>query len=168
MKLWYPALALMAATACNNDIAGLGPASDPATETFAPSLNVNIAQMTKLPNGVYIQDITVGTGDEIVAKTDTAWANYARFLKDGRLIDSGNNTKFELPGLLIPGFSTGMVGMKVGGERLIVIPSEQGYGHVTQRNPSTGKITIPRQSTLVFRITLLKLHTPTTGTGTTA
>lgn len=168
MKLWYPAVALMAAIACNNDITGLEPPSNPATETFAASLNVNIAQMTKLPNGVYIQDITVGTGAEIVAKTDTVWVNYAGYLKDGKLIDSGNNTKFELPGLLITGFSSGMVGMKVGGERLLVIPSELGYGPATQKEPGTGKTRIPRQSTLVFRITLIKLHTPTTGTGTTA
>ena len=166
MKLWYPAIALMAALACNNDITGLEPPSNPATETFAASLNVNIPQMTKMPNGVYIQDLTVGSGAEIVAATDSVWVNYAGYLKDGKLIDSGNNVKF-IPLNLIKGFSTGMVGMKVGGERLIVIPSELGYGSVTQREPATGKTRIPRQSTLVFRVTLLKLHTPTT-TGTSA
>ena len=167
MKLWYPAVALMAAIACNNEITGLEPPSNPATETFAPSLNVNIAQMTKLPNGTYIQDITVGTGAEVVAKTDSVWVTYAGFLKDGKLIDSGTNTRFE-PANLITGFGTGIVGMKVGGERLLVVPSELGYGHVTKKQPGTNTILIPRQSTLVFRVTLLKLHTPTTGGGTTA
>lgn len=167
MKLWYPAVALMAAIACNNDVTGLEPPSDPATETFAASLNVNIAQMTKLPNGVYIQDLTVGSGAEVETKTDTVWVNYAGFLKDGKLVDSGNNAKF-VPMSLIKGFGTGIVGMKVGGERLLVIPSELGYGSVTQREPGTGKTRIPRQSTLVFRVTLVNLHTPTTGTGTSA
>ena len=168
MKLWYPALALMAAIACNDEITGLEPPSNPATETFAPALGVNIAQMTKLPNGTYVQDISVGTGAEVTQQTDTVWATYAGHLKDGKLFDSGTNTRFELPGGLVTGFRTGVVGMKVGGERLIVIPSEMGFGHTAQKQPGTGKILIPRQSTLVFRVTLLKLHTPTSGTGTTA
>ena len=167
MKLRYSALAMIAtAIACNNDITGLEPPSDPATETFAASLNVNIAQMTKLPSGTYIQNITTGTGAEVVAETDSVWVSYAGYLKDGTLFDSGTNTKF-VPASLIRGFQDGLLGMKVGGERLIVIPSEQAYGHETQRNPVTRKIIIPRQSTLVFRVSLLRLHTPTSGTGTT-
>jgi peptidylprolyl isomerase len=113
--------------------------------------------MTKLPSGTYYRDLTVGTGAEVVAKTDSVWVNYAGFLKDGKPFDSGTNIKFE-PSRLIPGFGAGIAGMKVGGERLIVIPSDQGYGSATQREPSTGKILIPRQSTLVFRVTLLRLH----------
>lgn len=166
MKLRYSALALVAAIACNNEITGLEPPSDPATETFAASLNVNIAQMTRLPSGNYIQDISSGTGDEVKVETDTVWVSYSGYLKDGTLFDSGTNAKF-IPAGLIAGFQNGLIGMKVGGERLIVIPSEQGYGSQTQRNPATGKITIPRQSTLIFRVSLLKLHTPTSGTGTT-
>jgi peptidylprolyl isomerase len=159
MKLWYPAVALFAALACNDDITGLGPPSNPATETFVASLGVDIAQMTKLPSGTYVRDLTVGSGAEVVAKTDTVWVNYAGFLKDGKSFDTGANIRFE-PSGLIPGFRDGIVGMKVGGERLIVIPSDQGYGGVSQREPGTGKIMIPRQSTLVFRVTLLRLHTP--------
>jgi len=91
--------------------------------------------------------------------TDTVWVNYAGYLKDGKLFDSGTNVKF-IPAQLVPGFRTGMVGMKVGGRRKIVIPSELGYGGVSRRDPVTGKITIPRQSTLIFDIDLLNLHTP--------
>lgn len=166
MKLWYPAIALLAAVACNNDITGLEPPSNPATETFAASLGVNVAQMTKLPSGTYIQDLTVGTGELVVARTDTVWVTYAGYLKDGKLFDSGTNSKFE-PGFLVAGFRDGMLGMKVGGERLLVIPSEQGYGGSSRKNAVTNKIIIPRQSTLVFRVTLLKLHTAESTPGTT-
>jgi FKBP-type peptidyl-prolyl cis-trans isomerase len=166
MKLWYPAIALLAAVACNNDITGLEPPSNPATETFAASLGVDIAQMTKLPNGTYIRDLTVGTGDLVVEKTDTVWVNYSLFLKDGKLVESGTNVKMQ-PAFLIQGFSTGMIGMKVGGERQLVIPSEMGYGDQRQPDPVTGKTKIPRQSTLIFRITLVKLHTADSTPGTT-
>ena len=166
MRLWYPALALVGAIACNDEITGLEPPSDPATETFAPSLGVNIAQMTKLPTGTYIQDLTVGTGTEVIAKTDTVWLTYAGYLKDGKLFDSGTNVRFVRTNV-VKGLADGVIGMKVGGQRLIVIPSDQGYGHVTKPDPVTGKTLIPRQSTMVFTVTLLKLHTPDSTTGTT-
>ena len=163
MKLRYSAIALIAAIGCNDDVTGLEPPSNPATETFAASLNVNIAQMAKLPSGTYIQDLTTGTGAEVVAATDTVWVTYAGYLKDGKQFDTGTNVKFEPDGL-VPGFKDGLAGMKVGGERLMVIPSDQAYGPETKRHPATGKILIPRQSTLIFRVTLLKLHTPAPGT----
>jgi FKBP-type peptidyl-prolyl cis-trans isomerase FkpA len=150
--------ALMGAAACNGTVTGLEPASDPATETFAGTLGVNIAQMTKMPNGVYYRDIVIGGGAAMTDKTDTVWVNYAGYLKDGKLFDSGTNSKFVPLGLVL-GFRTGMVGMKVGGRRKIVIPSALGYGGSSRRG-SDGKILIPRQSTLIFDIDLLNLHTP--------
>jgi FKBP-type peptidyl-prolyl cis-trans isomerase FkpA len=146
--------------ACNDDIAGLGPPSDPATETFAPSLNVNIATMTRHSTGIYVRDDTLGTGDEAKSTSDTVVVNYAGFLKDGTLFDSGTNTTMPFGTEdLIAGFRNGIIGMKVGGKRKIVIPSDQGYGGVSQKD-GQGQITIPRQSTLVFDVKLLRVHTP--------
>lgn len=144
--------------ACNDEIAGLGPPSDPATEVFAPSLKVDIATMTRLPSGLYIRDDTTGTGADVVAASDTIWVNYAGYLKDGKLFDSGTNVKFVRSGL-VAGFRDGVVGMKVGGTRKIVIPSELGYGGTSQKD-GQGQITIPRQSTLVFDVKMIKVHTP--------
>ena len=149
---------LVAVASCNNEITGLEPPSDPATETFDASLSVNITAMTKLPGGTYIKDLTVGTGDSVKATTDTVWVTYSGRLKDGKLFDSGTNVKFE-PSRVIAGFRAGMIDMRAGGRRQVVIPSEQGYGAVSIRG-SDGKINIPRQSTLVFDIQLIKLHTP--------
>lgn len=159
-------VAAAALIACNDDIAGLGPPSDPAAETFAAPLKVNIPTMTRLPNGLYIRDDTVGTGAEVVAASDTIWVNYAGFLKDGKLFDSGNNVKM-LRGDLVVGFREGVVGMKVGGTRKLVIPSELGYGGQSKKDLSTGQITIPRQSTLIFDVKLIKVHTPATTTPVT-
>jgi FKBP-type peptidyl-prolyl cis-trans isomerase len=49
--------------------------------------------------------------------------------------------------------------MRVGGTRQLVIPSEQGYGATSIRG-SDDNVLIPRQSTLIFEVELLRLHTP--------
>ena len=166
MKRILLVLALVtAASSCNHDVTGLGPPSDPATETFDASLNINIATMTKLPGGTYIKDLVIGTGDSVKATTDTVWVTYSGRLKDGKLFDSGNTVKFE-PGALIAGFRAGLIDMRAGGRRQIVIPSEQGYGARSIRG-SDGTISIPRQSTLIFDVTLIKLHTPADSTAST-
>lgn len=150
---------LLASAACNDDIAGLEPPSDPATETFAPALGVDISAMSRTPEGVYYRDLTVGTGTEVTDKTDSVFVTYAGFLKDGKLFDSGTNVKF-IPLGLIQGFQKGMLGMKAGGKRKLVIPSELGYGRFTQYNLEDGSIKIPRQSTLIFDVELLAVHNP--------
>ena len=156
--------AVAVATACNNDITGLGPPSDPATETFNASLGIDIASMSKLPSGVYFQDIVEGplTADTVTSKTASVKVNYAGYLKDGKLIDSGSGATLELA-TLIPGFKSGMMGMRVGGKRKVVIPSELGYaGHAIKN--TDGSIKIPRQSTLIFDIELLSVTDVTTTT----
>jgi FKBP-type peptidyl-prolyl cis-trans isomerase FkpA len=69
-----------------------------------------------------------------------------------------NGTQFETemsfsstPGSVLIGFADGMVGMKVGGTRLIVVPAHLGYGTSIQHTPT---VTIPPNSTLVFRVKL--------------
>jgi peptidylprolyl isomerase len=150
-------LSAAVATACNNDVAGLGPPSDPANEEFNPALGVNISQMTKMPNGVYYSDIVQGplTADTVTAKTASVKVNYAGYLKDGKLIDSGSGAPLDLP-TLITGFRAGMMGMRVGGKRKIVIPSELGYDGQAIKN-TDGSIKIPRQSTLIFDVELLSV-----------
>jgi peptidylprolyl isomerase len=161
MKRFLILLALAAAGSCNNTVTGLGPPSDPATETFDPSLGVTISAMTKLESGVYIQDLLVGSGDaEVTDRTDTAWVTYTGFLKNGEEFDSGVNTKFTLDVMAVRGMPLGMIGMKVGGRRLIVIPSALAYGEESVTEPGTVDPVIPRQSTLIFRVELLRLFTP--------
>jgi peptidylprolyl isomerase len=160
MKRLLTLVALACLGACNNQVTGLGPPSDPATETFDPALGVVISQMTRLESGVYIQDLLVGSGDEVVQQTDTVWVTYTGFLTDGEEFDSGVNNRF-VTNSIVPGLALGMMGMKVGGRRLIVVPSALGYGEESVTRPGTVDPIIPRQSTLVFRVELLRLHTPT-------
>jgi peptidylprolyl isomerase len=154
---------LLAAAACNDQITGLGPPSDPTKETFAASLGVDISQMSKTKSGVYYQDLVVGTGAEVTDSTTTLNVTYAGYLKDGKLFDSGTNASFS-PAGVIPGFRDGMMGMKEGGKRKLVIPSALGYGGRSVRNSSDNTIKIPRQSTLVFDVEILKVTNPVTKT----
>lgn len=156
-------VACVAAVACNNDVAGLGPPSDPATETFAPSLGVNISQMTRTSDGVYYKDVAVGpsTADSVWSKTVSVKTNYAGYLKDGKLFDSGSATVFDLSAISVAGFRTGIMGMRVGGKRKIVVPSALAYDGQSIRNPDN-TIKIPRQSTLIFDVEILAVTQATT------
>lgn len=159
MKRLLPVLALVVAGACNNQITGLGPPSNPASETFDPSLGIIIAEMTRLESGVYIEDLIVGSGDSVFAETDTVWLTYTGFLKDGEEFDAGTNTRFPLDAV-VPGLTFGLQGMKIGGRRMIVIPSSLGYGERSVTQPGTVDPIIPRQSTLIFRVELLRVFAP--------
>lgn len=102
--------------------------------------------------GLSITDVKVGTGAEAVAGK-TVTVNYVGTLTDGTKFDSsidrGQPFSFTLgAGQVIKGWDEGVAGMKVGGERKLVIPPSLGYGDTAQG-------TIPANSTLDFDITLL-------------
>ncbi len=148
-RIAFSMLAL-AAVACTGQIAGLGPPSDPAEETFAPSLGVDLGAMTKTPDGLYYRDVSFGTG-ALVVKDTLVTVTYTAYLTDGTIFDSGTSSEFEMTSL-IPGVREGIVGMRVGGRRQLVVPSALGYG-------SAGSLpNVPRQATLVYLITLLAIN----------
>jgi FKBP-type peptidyl-prolyl cis-trans isomerase FkpA len=149
-------LGLAATISCNGEVTGLEPPSDPATETFAASLGVNLDSMTKNDAGVWYLDVTVGAGLPDTATTDSVTINYVGRIKDGSQFDASNAVTFR-PVDLIVGMRTGLYGMKEGGKRKIVIPSALGYGPNAIRD-TLGGIKIPRQSTLIFDIDLTKVY----------
>jgi FKBP-type peptidyl-prolyl cis-trans isomerase len=100
-----------------------------------------------LPSGVRFQDLTVGTG-AAVAAGDTINVDYVGYLTDGTVFNSGNGFSAALrKSKLIVGWVDGVPGMKLGGVRLLDIPSSLAYG----ANPPSG---IPSDAELVFKITL--------------
>jgi FKBP-type peptidyl-prolyl cis-trans isomerase FkpA len=69
----------------------------------------------------------------------------------GTQFDSGTLQPFVVGSAnLIQGFQQGVVGMKVGGQRRLILPPELAYGS----NPPSG---IPVNATLVFEITLINV-----------
>ncbi len=103
--------------------------------------------------GVIINDLVVGTG-AVASVGKVLSVHYMLSLEDGTQIqnskDFGQPFVFTLgAGEVIPGWETGLEGMKVGGTRTIVIPPELAYG-AQQAGP------IPANSTLVFTVELIE------------
>ena len=101
-----------------------------------------------------IDDIKLGEGAE-VTNGDTVEVHYVGTLQNGQEFDSskkrGESFTFTVgEGMVIEGWEKGLVGMKVGGQRILVVPPEMGYGDVP-----VGPI--PPNSTLVFAIELLEV-----------
>ena len=110
--------------------------------------------MTKKSDVLYIQDLTAGTGAEAVVGR-TLGMVYTGWLASGTKFDSnvgGQVFSFALgSGQVIAGWDQGIVGMKVGGKRRIILGSALGYG------PS-GSGPIPPNATLVFDVELKTLQ----------
>lgn len=114
-----------------------------------PSLTIATANLAAEDLG--IADLVTGDGPE-VQPGDTVTVNYCGAGFDGQTVfDSswsrGEPISFPLDGL-IPGWQEGIPGMKVGGQRLLVIPGPLGYGE----NGAPG---IAPNETLAFVIELL-------------
>lgn len=150
MRRFLPLLVALSLSACLNlnvdsPTASNNP-SDPATETFASSLNINIATMQKTASGVYYKDATVGTGDALTSQTKVV-VSYLVLLKTGAAVGQSLSETMDLSTQLV-GFKEGIVGMRVGGERILVVPSALAYG------PRTDLPGIPPNSTLIYDVKL--------------
>ena len=137
--------------ACGSD-APTEPAATIETTTYAAALGVNIAASTKTTSGVYYRDIVVGTG-ALVTSGQTLSMHYTGWLTNGTQFDTNGATdtpfSFVLgTGNVIAGWHLGIAGMRVGGQRQLIIPPSLGYG--AQAN---GKI--PGNSILVFNVTVV-------------
>lgn len=152
-----PSLATLSMAALTAACSGKGstPAGPPSVETatFASSLGVDLAASTKLPNGVYYRDLTVGTGAELTNGMQ-ATVKYTGWFIDGKQFetntDAGGVPFAFVVGRkgVIDGWDTGVVGMRAGGKRMLIIPPDKGYG-----GADYGKI--PGNSVLVFTVELL-------------
>lgn len=107
--------------------------------------------------GVEIQDVVVGTGDEVVdgARVEV---HYVGMLENGSVFDEsrprGSSFDFRVGGgEVIRGWEDGLLGMRVGGTRRLVIPASLGYG-------SRGAGSIPGGATLYFEVELLSIKPP--------
>jgi len=103
------------------------------------------------------QEVSSG---ETAKSGDTVAMNYTGRLEDGTVFDSNVDPKFQHvepfvftlgAGQVIAGWDEGIVGMKVGEKKTLVIPPEKAYGP-NDYGP------IPGNSTLTFEVELLAIN----------
>jgi peptidylprolyl isomerase len=108
------------------------------------------------PDDLVVEDIVVGTGEE-ATKGRTAVVHYVGVAaSSGDEFDASWNRgdTFSFPlgaGLVIAGWDQGVVGMRVGGRRRLVIPAHLGYG-----SAGAGGVIAPGE-TLIFVVDLVAL-----------
>jgi len=124
--------------------------------------NSNPNQPSQQPRAEYSQtDLRVGTGTE-ATNGKTMTVNYTGWLYNptgtdgkGSQFDSSSGRgpfSFLLGGSgVISGWNRGVLGMRVGGQRRLVLPPELAYG-------SSGNGPIPPNATLVFDVELLNVQ----------
>jgi FKBP-type peptidyl-prolyl cis-trans isomerase len=119
---------------------------------FQPKRKINVSELQKI-------DTVVGDGKEATAGNDVD-VHYTGWLFDEKApdqkgqkfdssLDRGQLFSFPLgAGHVIKGWDEGVQGMKIGGKRTLIIPSEMGYG------PRGAGGVIPPNATLVFEVEL--------------
>jgi peptidylprolyl isomerase len=116
---------------------------------------VDEKDFTTTASGLKYYDLKTGTGDSPKAG-QTVVVNYTGWLSDGTQFDSsidrGEPISFVLgEGNVIPGWDEGLLTMKVGGKRQLVIPPDLGYGE-----QGSGSL-IPPGATLIFEVELVEI-----------
>jgi len=113
-------------------------------------------KMIKTPSGLQYEDMVAGSGASPVSGKKVT-VHYTGWLTDGKKFDSSldRNEPFIFQigkGEVIAGWDEGVMTMKIGGKRKLVIPANLGYGAA-----GAGGV-IPPNATLVFEVILLDIR----------
>jgi peptidylprolyl isomerase len=148
----------------------LPPIATPGVPEAPPPQTIDVSKPKMAPgkhgdttvtaSGLMYIDKKIGKG-AMPKKGQNITVNYTGMLTDGKIFDSnvdpskGHVQPFVTPigvGRVIPGWDEGMMSMKVGGKRRLIVPSELGYG-ANGQGPD-----IPPNATLIFDVELLKVQ----------
>lgn len=126
--------------------------NSPAIPQHDPSREQNLG------DGLIAVDLVEGSGPEVVEGT-LVKVDYTGWLADGGVMfDTSRSDDREpfftsIPGRLIEGWNRGLIGMKAGGKRKLIIPSDLAYG-------ARGAARIPPDSELIFEVELVEAFPP--------
>ncbi len=130
----------------------LGDATHLGHRSGERSLTVKTPALTTSGTGLKKATVVAGTGNSVSNVGNTVTVDYTGYLGNGSIFDSSYSRGTTLQATigitsLISGFTEGLIGMKLGETRLLVIPSNLGYGASPNGN-------IPANSTLIFVVTM--------------
>lgn len=127
-----------------------GSTSLTATLGLSPRLGIHSDSLRRVGRGVYIWDDKVGDG--MVADTGVVVSlHFVGMLTDATIFSATERKPFEFEvgaDQVIAGWEDGVLGMRVGGRRILVVPPFLGYG-------ATGDGPIPPDAVLVFDVTMV-------------
>ena len=158
--MWYANNILNAQPVATTATATVPPAETAATTTTTATATTTQNQInpnTSTMDNLKITDITVGTG-AVAQNGENVTVNYTGTFDNGTVFDSSlkpGRTPFSFvlgAQQVIKGWDLGVLGMRVGGKRELVVPPSLGYG-ASDYGP------IPGNSTLHFTIELLSVST---------
>jgi FKBP-type peptidyl-prolyl cis-trans isomerase len=120
-------------------------------------MSVNTTKTNTNSDKLEITSIKQGSGTAAVKSGDTIAVHYVGTLLNGTKFDSsrdrGEPFEFQIGlGMVIQGWEEGLIGMKVGELRKLIIPASMAYG---DQSPSP---LIPANSTLVFEVELISIN----------
>jgi len=122
------------------------------------AVQMDTSSCVVLDSGVAYQDVRVGNGPEPRQEEMVGLHYSGKIVQTGKLIDDSHTKLVPVPlriewkpGKLIPGLYEGMIGMRLGGRRVVLIPPAQGYGDAGAP-PS-----IPPKSWLFFDVELVEI-----------
>jgi peptidylprolyl isomerase len=126
-----------------------------ATDGNAPGIPPLSQPIQTTPSGLRYMDEVVGTGAAPVSGQKVT-VHYTGWLTTGAKFDSSRdrNQPFSFTigtGAVIKGWDEGVLTMKVGGKRRLIIPPALAYG------PNGRPPTIPASSTLIFDVELISV-----------
>lgn len=118
---------------------------------FHSSLDIDLADMTQLGTGIYIEDLSEGDGPG-VEFGDWVDIVYTGFLRTGEEYLPEDTINFQIGGEVVPeGVHLAMIGQRAGAERRMIIPPEHGYGARSYQN-------VPPGSILIFEVQLVGIN----------
>lgn len=147
--LLVPAWLLATSSAAGQQLQLRG-ASPLATWNLSPSLGIVEDSLHPVGRGVYVRDIQPGSGPPADSGTIVS-VHYVGQLADGSTFAATSRQPFTFrigADSVIAGWEDGVLGMRVGGRRQLVIPPHLGYG-------PDGSGRIPTDAVLVFDVTLV-------------